>query len=290
MNRPTRFVAIVAILGLQALLADVVAQAPAVARYEDYYTFKNGKPYTLDPYIWAYTNAFAERFRMPKEWIDPGLKGALAVAWRMTSVGNINCGYGGKEENCWRPLDCQLDTYYDSSIELPWNYPDVVRDNLMPGISSAEFLQDLTDSKRMRRYVDKQDPNRPRGPMSAGGSIEFGNNTQLNNGPSTVVLFDRAYESGVALVSRVGPGVCPPKSPGDAVIRFLSRGDMESYRKGQLALKDVRAVHKIDLPESFLARLRPAYASQNKPNEDFMNNQIRQFFNGRLGTSVPTNR
>jgi len=52
--------------------------------YEDHYTFKHREVYVADPFVWGYSKEFAERFKMPKQWIEPGLKGALAVAWRMT--------------------------------------------------------------------------------------------------------------------------------------------------------------------------------------------------------------
>lgn len=111
------------------------------SRYEDRYTFKHGKPYILDPWTWSYTKEFAERFRMPEQWIESELKGALAVAWRMTTIGDTTCGLGKKEDNCWKPLNCQLDVYYDNKIELPWVRPEVVLDNRMQGLSSSRFLE-----------------------------------------------------------------------------------------------------------------------------------------------------
>jgi hypothetical protein len=143
------------LLALTGLPATIRAEMPKWDdwRYEDYFTFRNGKSYVLDPYIWAYTAEFAERFRMPKCWIEPGLKGALAVAWRMTTIGRTLCGLGGRADSCWKPLNCQMDIYYDNRIELPWNYPEIQRDNVMLGLSSAEYIHDLSDSKRGRRYV-----------------------------------------------------------------------------------------------------------------------------------------
>jgi hypothetical protein len=240
---------------------------PDPGHYDDKFTFKKGKPFYLDPYVWSYSKDFAARFRMPERWIDPGLQGALALAWRMTTIGPIMCGLGGKESNCWPPLACQLDVYYDSAIELPWNYPEVIRDNLMPGLTSAEFIHDLSDSKRMRRYVDKNDRNRPRAPMSSGGTIEYGDKFQFRNGFANVVFFDRDYEPGIGVLSRVGSGVCPPSVPGPGRMQFFA------------ATK--RVVHTIQLPESYLARVRVAYEAQNKPNEDVTRNLIRQFFEKR---------
>ncbi|MBF0615122.1 MAG: hypothetical protein HQL92_08210 [Magnetococcales bacterium] len=50
--------------------------------YEDEFTFKHGKVFYDDPFFWVVSSVFAERFGMPKSWIDPELKGALAIAWR----------------------------------------------------------------------------------------------------------------------------------------------------------------------------------------------------------------
>ena len=44
------------------------------------------------------TAGFAERFDMPKQWIEPELKGILAVAFRMNKVGNDTCGLGGRAD------------------------------------------------------------------------------------------------------------------------------------------------------------------------------------------------
>ena len=38
-------------------------------------TFRDGKPFIRDTWVWAYTREFAERFHMPEKWIDPPLKG-----------------------------------------------------------------------------------------------------------------------------------------------------------------------------------------------------------------------
>ena len=104
-------------------------------RYEDLYTFKYGKSFTKDPWTWGYTKEFAERFRMPEKWIEPEMKGILAVAFRVSDVGQAaTCGLGGREDNCWPQVICQFDIYYDNRIKLPWITEATVRDNLLMGI------------------------------------------------------------------------------------------------------------------------------------------------------------
>ena len=131
--------------------------------YEDRYTFKHGKPYILDPWTWGYTKEFAERFRMPKKWIEPELKGALAMAFRMTTVGNIMCGYGGKEDSCWKPLNCQMDVYFDNKIKLPWVKPEIAKENNMQGLTSSRFLESPPE------VLSTKEPEPSNGPWGGGG-------------------------------------------------------------------------------------------------------------------------
>lgn len=245
--------------------------------HDENYTFNNRGTYVLDPYIWVYTKEFAERFRMPEEWIDPELKGAYAVAWRMTTIGEIMCGFGGKADSCWKPLNCQMDIYYDNRIDLQWNYPDLVRDNLMDGLSSGRFLG-VTPSSRKRRYVGK--------PIysSGGGDLIYGG--KYNYGGARLAAFDREYEPGIGLLSFIGSGVCPMHTDkGNVQMIFENAQDMELYAKGKLPKKDVRPIHTIEFPQRFLQRANAAYTTQNNPNEDVMNNLIRGFFDSRKGNS-----
>lgn len=269
-------------LGLAFLSASAWSDPPRLEdrRYEDNFTFKHGKSYVLDPYVWGYTKEFAKRFRMPEQWVEPELKGALAVAFRMTPIGDTLCGLGGKADNCWKPLDCQLEIYYDSKIELPWNYPEIVRDNVMRGLSSSEYLHDASDSKRMRRYVFENDRSRPRGIMNSGGDFRHG---KYNEGAALIIYYDREYEPGVGLIAYRGPGVCPPRHTGPETVftEFLDKDDVRKWARGQIVLKDARVLHRIEYPQTFLSRARAVYAEGNEPNEVTMDRLIKQFMEAR---------
>ncbi|MGV3653813.1 MAG: hypothetical protein ACO1N5_06310, partial [Noviherbaspirillum sp.] len=224
---------------------------------------------------------------MPQQWIEPELKGALAVAFRMTTIGEAMCGLGGRAENCWQPLDCQMDIYYDSSIELPWNYPEIMRDNVMRGLSSRDYLYDAKDKRGMRRYVFENDRSKPRGIMNVGGGLVHGKYSQ---GPSFIIYYDREYEPGVALIGYRGMGVCPKYTgPEQVSMPFSSNEDFQKYRRGLLPEKDIRTVHRIDFPQSFLTRARAVYAEENKPNEQTTERLIQQFFasRGAVASGVP---
>ena len=270
-----------ATLGVVFLIIGITAwgQVPSLEdmRYEDRFTFKHGKSYVLDPFVWGYTKEFAERFRMPQQWIEPELKGALAVAFRMTTIGITQCGLGGRAENCWQPLNCQMDIYYDSSIQLPWNYPQIERDTSLQGLASVQFLH-FTPESRIRKYVSK-DPNKPSGIMNVGGGLVYG---RFSQGGAKIIYYDREYEPGVAVIGYRGMGVCPKYAgPEQVSMPFESNEDFQKYRRGLLAEKDIRTVHRIEFPQSFLARARAVYAEGNKPNEQTTERLIRQFFASR---------
>ncbi|MEO5375841.1 MAG: hypothetical protein H7840_16545 [Alphaproteobacteria bacterium] len=222
--------------------------------YDDSFTFKNGKPFIVDPFTWAYTREFAETFDMPARWIEPGLKGVLGVAWRLTTVGNVICGNEGEANNCRKPLACQMDVYYDTSVPLPWNYPEVVSDNMWDGIASTTHLPDITNARGIRRYL--RDSSRPKGVMSSGGALVYGNQAKER---ADIVYFDREYQPGVGLIGYVGPGVCPNlNAAGPASMIFVRPEEAGAPQQGHIP-----TMHVMEFPESYLGRLREIYATVN---------------------------
>lgn len=75
--------------------------------------------YTKDEYLWVVSPEFAEQYCMPAEFVDKELKGADAVAFRVTEAGTEECGYGGKREVCSRRKALGFEIYYKSSLKLP---------------------------------------------------------------------------------------------------------------------------------------------------------------------------
>ena len=116
--------------------------------------------YLKDPNVWVYTNAFAERFGMPKKWVDDSLEGAEAIAYRV-EVSNIEqCGFFGEVENCRPQPSCVYDVYLKDgdSAKLPWgshkpaNWRDDSSTNLL-SIQNAEDYWYYTDETSGHRYV-----------------------------------------------------------------------------------------------------------------------------------------
>ena len=241
------------------------------SNYEDRYTFKHGKPYILDPWTWGYTKEFADRFKMPKQWIEPGLKGALAVAFRMTTIGNTMCGYGKKEDSCWKPLNCQLDVYYDNKLPIPWVKPEITKDNRMQGLSSGRFLE--TPPKELPKGL----------PTGAGGPVGgAGIRSGKYNVGGYLLYFDRNFQEGVGLISSTG--VCPSKdwtNLPDVHMEFPNVEDLTKNGQGKLKQEDIRIEHRIDFPKSLLQRMNAIYEAQNKPNDAVMDGLLKGFFEQR---------
>jgi hypothetical protein len=268
----TRLLIALAILPISTVNAQ--REYPEIPPYEergyDYaFTFKYGQSYTRDPWVWGYTQEFAERFDMPKQWIEPELKGILAVAFRMNKVGNDTCGLGGRAENCWPHLECQMDIYYDTAIDhkLPWNRPDIMQDFFMSGVSSQQFVDwQLRRKLRMEKYLN-------RGGTGVGFGLSI--NDQNTRYFSFVRYYNRQILPGVGLIGVEGGSVCPYEV-GPAIgliIEHLIVGK-EAEERVNNAYK-----HEVFLPESYMRRAHEAYERDKKPNEAIKQKLIQNFIN-----------
>ena len=123
--------------------------------YVERQTF-SGRAYFKDNNVWVYTPAFAKTFGMPPENISD-LKGIEAAAFRVEDKGYMDCGMGGKNENCMRLDRCITDIYIDESkYPLPW-----ASDDQADWFSDYNSLQWLEVSHERGRY-----PNNPPGMVS----------------------------------------------------------------------------------------------------------------------------
>lgn len=83
---------------------------------------------TEDPYVWFVSPEFASRLCMPASFIDPELKGALAIAAGMVPVPQFrSCRRTGTNQvSCSVPSHLMLDIYIDNQkIKLPKLNPDI---------------------------------------------------------------------------------------------------------------------------------------------------------------------
>ncbi|MCC7006204.1 MAG: hypothetical protein IT497_06120 [Ottowia sp.] len=243
---------------------------PEVPPYEergyDYsFTFKYGQSFTRDPWVWAYTTEFAERFHMPKQWVEPELKGLLAVAFRMNRVGNDLCGLGGRADNCWPHLECQMDIYYDNSIKLPWNRPDISEDFFMNGISSTEFVDEQLQNKLWKeKYHHK-------GGTGVGFSISI--NEKKIKPFSKVMYYKHLLFPGVGLIGVQGASVCPYEiGPATGIVIESFLGSPAAKEAFDKAYK-----HQVQLPESFIRRAHEVYARDDQQNKAIKQRLLQDF-------------
>lgn len=240
-------------------------------RYEDVFTYKYKKNFIQDPWVWAYTKEFAERFRMPEKWIEPELKGVLAVAFRMTTVGRATCGLGGREDNCWPDLNCQLDVYYDNKIKLPWTREEIVRDFLMHGITSFEY----TTGEEGYGPLRKRYP-RPGRDVVSGTGVETSLivNDKYGGGPTSVIYYDKELAPGIGQIGFLG-SVCPDII-GVGKLTFRSTKTKIKFMNGDNSYKTDPPMHVMVFPETFMRRANAAYVRDNKPNRDVTDRLMRQ--------------
>jgi len=176
--------------------------------YEDKNTEKGMqgkfKSFYKDPFIWTVSQEFADMYGMPQEWVDPTLKGALALAWRTTNIGKTMCGHGGNPNACWPAFTCQLDVYVDNKAPIPWHTADM-QDFDFYGLSSYSYLPYRWPETRQTKYLDnKRLDERPKPVYFQRISYP----SQIKGGD--LVFFDRQFAPGIALLSF--KDVCPSAS------------------------------------------------------------------------------
>lgn len=156
---PATGLTMIVILGSAFLTLPAFAGPPSRdITYEMTQTF-TGKSFTKDEHVWIYTRAFAERFRMPSAWISDDLKGIEAAAFRIGEAG-LTCGLGGREENCHRFQQCELDIYIDEKkYPLPWLTEKSA--DWLPGPDSFRFLRD----------AERNAPGRYQPPVGIAGNV-----------------------------------------------------------------------------------------------------------------------
>jgi hypothetical protein len=231
---------------------------PEQRTYEDNFTFKWRSSFNLDPWVWGYTQEFARRFRMPEKLIEPWLQGALAVAFRMTTLGRTTCGLSGREENCWHPLDCQMDLYLDSRTPLPWRRPEIQQDSFLQSTSSSEFVDPMGKNRQMIAAYGE-----------GGGAGITGVDARMyrmtdkglqNTASGFVIYFDRNFRPGVTLISY--KGLCP-KSPDASQIIFREWAVLEQVLLRKLRPEDAPAMHRVQIPGTYMQRAARVYQQRD---------------------------
>lgn len=271
-----RFSLMTCLLVLAQLANAQRAEPPPIEerRYEDYFTFKYEKSFTKDPWTWGYTKEFAERFRMPEQWIEPELKGILAIAFRVTDVGqSATCGLGGREDSCWTSAVCQFDIYYDNRIELPWAKEAVTRDSFLTiPISSARYTHDPYERIMQRYNAGLRGPY----PLRIGFDNDAGGFRQF---PQAFAYYDREYAQGIGLIG-IQKGACElPFRKGRIWLDFFINKEAQNKSENlpRHKLKSIGLVHEALVPESFMQRAEAARLRNTQNQEQIKDRLIREF-------------
>lgn len=140
-----------------AMALEAPARAGEVPPYEGRFSPEADGMYFTDIHEWAYTEAFAEKFRMPGEWIEPGLQGAVALAYRVEFDGGRVCGYDS-EPRCRRRVRCVVDAWFDEDLPALFRNDLGTNHNAFGDDRSARFLspqrrEDFELMRRIRRSV-----------------------------------------------------------------------------------------------------------------------------------------
>ena len=201
--------------------------------------------HSIDPNIWAYTAEFAERFKMPKEWIAPDLQGAEAVAFRIEPYYK-SCGWGGNPSSCREDeVFCYIDLYFDNKKHpLPWK-KGIRQTDFEQRRSSVWFIENfrVNPIQRPRRgsillspFIDP----------ATGEDIDWMDYGSISTGKAEVGVYDQEVFKGISLVSF--PDSCQvidklwlPPSAAKTV---------PNLEKPEFALVSVT------MPESLLARMK----------------------------------
>lgn len=119
----------VCLLGVLVTMSTAQAERqrpPEESCAEGWYTGPRAgrKNYSHDKYIWVVTEDFAKRFCMPPEFVDKDLKGAEAIAFRMSTGDNL-CAVIEGQEQCTGDNELRFDIFLRSDLNLPAAHSEV---------------------------------------------------------------------------------------------------------------------------------------------------------------------
>ena len=231
------------IVALLFVLVSIASQAWGKT-YEEIFTPKANKAYTEDINVWVYTSAFAKRFGMPKQWVDDGLKGAYAAAFRVETVsGRMMFPHKGPGVSIPNRY-CILDVYLPSDAKIPW-VSDQVADfkSYQPNSPSYLIPQTKADWDWRARPVGL--------PYWGDGGVAFGTGEQRLGG-FLVKEYDKELYPGVTYISFSKSCTTPPKTA--SWIEFIDFTPRRSS-KSLWHYRTKGGAHRIDLPASFMQRV-----------------------------------
>ncbi len=283
-----------ALAGAMVATAGALAQTPpapagsptprnsASQRYEVNQTF-DGRAFLKDNNIWVYTQAFADLFGMPAQYVE-GVQGVAAAAFRIEDTSYQECGFVGQANACRKVQQCLLDLYFDENqTPLPW--ASDVKSQWLPWYSSMRWLRTSQANPAHRGAVPEGVvPNESLSgalvpfadPVSKREAI-FTSNTSVRGGDEAisgslaVVGFTRDFYRSLSVVSlQFG---CSQSVRNQVNIR------LDAKKSGAFE-EPIARFNRVALPEGFVQRIKDLLKAQSDRNEAF----YRSLFPPPLGT------
>lgn len=222
--------------------------------YEEVFTDKAGRAYSEDINIWTYTSEFAERFAMPKEWVDDGLKGAYAVAFRVETRSN-RTKFPHKGPDVSIPnRDCILDVYLDERASIPWVSKQSLDIWVRTPSSPAYLLpQTIEDSEWRRRPIGIATS----GNLSREPLVYMGRVGNKMGGSVFIREYDKQVYPGIVYISLNRTCMTPPRH--EAWIEFMRDGNW-NYGKHQ----SHHIAHRVEIPKFFMVQLYDLWFEHNR--------------------------
>jgi len=216
------------------------------ATYEETFTPKANKAYNEDLNVWVYTSEFAERFALPKEWIDDSLKGAYAVAFRVENS-SARLMFPHKGPYVSMPQrDCILDVYLSDSANIPWIDEQIADKWWYTPDSPTYLIPQTSDDQRWRR--------RPVGVPDHGGVVRFGTPRE-SLGALPLREYDRRLYPGLVYISFAKSCTRPPKSSAWIEFWHYKKVSVQQPAIFEYTAKATKRAHRIDIPESYMQRM-----------------------------------
>lgn len=225
--------------------------------YEEVFTDKAGRAYSEDINVWVYTSEFAERFAMPKEWIDENLKGAYAAAFRVETHTNRK-RFPHKGPNVSMVIRrCILDIYVDDKASIPWANDQIAGFWFYTPSSPTYLLPQNPEDRAWRsKPVGIEQPGkRARRPL-----------TYMGGGSIHLVQYDKRVYPGMVYLSFNISCMTPPRSNTSLTFKKDIHAIAENHE----------VLHQIDLPRQYMKRLYEHWYKQNRePSEQQWRNIIK---------------
>lgn len=238
------------------LVSPIQAKKLQDRTWEERFTMRgveNGESsFMANPYTWAYTPSFAKEYGMPEKWVNEGLKGIEAIAYRTASSPIGRCGIQNDPASCNFYRSCTFDLFINKSIDVPWSnnnsqgFRTYGRGGPLAFLKNTPKNKDVSDARFYFAHFLE-------GEWKSSGSI-------------TTLQFDKESLEDLTLIT-ISATCSIPKMSGNIEFYILNpeQKHLNSY-------KDIKnPLHTIKIPSTYMKRVNdrvheeiPGYITERK--------------------------